>query len=374
MLRVEDRQRILHEIDQAIAAAQSPEEVATETLKRMHHLLPTQRTSAPTDDPDGPSRPSGVQAQEPTTVTHNVENVAPGAVTEEHTDAVSLVARSLATALQAAQLYAAAQQELAEREAVERSLRESELQLQKKAEDLVRCNRELDAFAQTVAHDLKAPLTLLMAYTDLIEEDELELGDDPEKLSLYLEEMSRSAHKMHRIVDELLLLASVRHPGDIPCGPVHMAPIISDVLWRFSSLIRRRQATITLPEVWPIAVGYEPWIEEVWANYLSNALKYGGDPPQIALGASVVEGNSRNGGPPLIRFWVRDSGKGLSRVEQERIFRPFEELDQVRAEGHGLGLSIVRRIVARLGGEAGVESAGKPGEGSLFYFTLSGQS
>ncbi|MBN1250400.1 MAG: HAMP domain-containing histidine kinase [Anaerolineae bacterium] len=339
----------------------------------MRHLLPTRRTSVLVDDPDGRSPPVGVQVQERTAVTLNVGNVAPGAFTEEHADAVSLVAMSLTTALQAAQLYAAAQQELANREAVERALRESEQQLQTKAAELVLANRELDTFARTVAHDLKAPLSLLMGYADLIEEDRLELGDIPEKLGLYLGAIGRATYKMNRIVDELLLLASMHRPGDIPCGPVDMAAIISDVLWRLSNVIRRRQATITLPEVWPIAVGYGPWIEEVWANYLSNALKYGGDPPLIALGASVVEGNPTNGGPPLIRFWVRDCGKGLSLVEQKRIFTPFERLDQVRVEGHGLGLSIVRRIMARLGGEAGVESAGKAGKGSLFYFTLAGQ-
>jgi len=122
--------------------------------------------------------------------------------------------------------------------------------------------------------------------------------------------------------------------------------------------------------VWPIAAGYAPWIEEVWANYLSNALKYGGDPPLIELGAAVEEDNVNNNGLPLIRFWVQDNGDGLSEAQQERIFTPFERLDQVRAKGHGLGLSIVQRIIEKLGGKAGVESSGEPGQGSTFYFTL----
>ena len=175
---------------------------------------------------------------------------------------------------------------------------------------------------------------------------------------------------MNNIVEELLLLASVRRPGKVEYGPVDMAPILSDVLWRFSDLIRHRQAAITMPEAWPVTVGYGPWVEEVWANYLSNALKYGGSPPLIALGASVDEGNGKDDGPSLIRFWVRDNGTGLSMAQQERLFRPFERLDPVRAEGHGLGLSIVQRIMARLGGEAGVESSGRSGEGCTFYFTL----
>jgi signal transduction histidine kinase len=70
----------------------------------------------------------------------------------------------------------------------------------------------------------------------------------------------------------------------------------------------------------------------------------------------------------LVRFWVRDNGPGLTGEEQERLFTPFTRFDQVSTKGHGLGLSIVRRIVEKLGGQVGVES--ELGQGSLFTFTL----
>jgi len=69
-----------------------------------------------------------------------------------------------------------------------------------------------------------------------------------------------------------------------------------------------------------------------------------------------------------VQFWVRDNGPGLTSEAQAKLFAPFTRLEQIRAQGHGLGLSIVRRIVEKLGGEVGVISA--PGEGSCFYFTL----
>ncbi len=74
----------------------------------------------------------------------------------------------------------------------------------------------------------------------------------------------------------------------------------------------------------------------------------------------------------MVRFWVRDNGPGLSPKEQSRLFAPFTRLDQARAKGYGLGLSIVQRIAEKLGGQAGVESEGVPGRGSIFYFTLPG--
>ncbi len=69
-----------------------------------------------------------------------------------------------------------------------------------------------------------------------------------------------------------------------------------------------------------------------------------------------------------MRFWVRDNGPSLTPEEQTKLFAPFMRLDQVRARGHGLGLSIVRRIVEKLGGQVGVES--EAGRGSMFSFTL----
>jgi signal transduction histidine kinase len=71
------------------------------------------------------------------------------------------------------------------------------------------------------------------------------------------------------------------------------------------------------------------------------------------------------------RFWVRDNGFGLTPQAQAQLFTEFTQLEPNRADGYGLGLSIVRRIVEKLGGQVGVESEGVPGRGSTFSFTLS---
>jgi signal transduction histidine kinase len=93
-------------------------------------------------------------------------------------------------------------------------------------------------------------------------------------------------------------------------------------------------------------------------------MKYGGRPPRLELGATVEDKG-------MVRFWVRDNGPGLSAEAKAKLFTPFTRLHTGRAEGHGLGLSIVQQVVEKLGGKVGVDS--QEGEGSLFYFTLPSQ-
>jgi signal transduction histidine kinase len=146
--------------------------------------------------------------------------------------------------------------------------------------------------------------------------------------------------------------------------PLHMVNVAADARQRLAFMIEEYGAEIVIPQSFPVAMGYGAWVEAVWANYISNAIKYGGRPPRVELGATAKPDG-------MVRFWVQDNGPGLSPEEQAQIFTPFTRLDQIRAEGHGLGLSIVQRIVDKLGGEVGVES--EPGVGSLFYFTLPGR-
>ena len=108
-------------------------------------------------------------------------------------------------------------------------------------------------------------------------------------------------------------------------------------------------------------MGYAPWVEEIWVNYLSNGLKYGGYPPRLELGGETLPND-------MIRFWISDNGQGLDDEQQSNLFLPFTRLQSGKVSGQGLGLSIVRRIVEKLGGIVGVES--QPGGGSKFYFTL----
>lgn len=219
--------------------------------------------------------------------------------------------------------------------------------------------KELDAFAHTVSHNLRTPLTSIIGYVSLLQE---QLRGGSEELQSYVAASLRSAQKMNSIIEELLLLAGVRKE-EVEVKPLNMARIVAEAQHRLIYLIKERQAELIIPHSWPVALGYAPWVEEVWANYLSNAIKYGGKPPKIQLGATA-----RSDG--MIRFWVRDNGAGLTQEEQNRLFTEFVRLNQIKIQGYGLGLSIVRRIISRLGGEVSVES--EVGHGSTFAFTLVG--
>ncbi|MBN2002466.1 MAG: HAMP domain-containing histidine kinase [Anaerolineae bacterium] len=155
--------------------------------------------------------------------------------------------------------------------------------------------------------------------------------------------------------------------GEVRRTRLDTAGIVDSALARLEQA-RGGEAEVVLPDQWPQALGYGPWVEEVWVNYISNALKYGGKPSELELGATVIAPSPDRPGAPVVRFWVADNGAGIAPEAQGRLFTPFERVSQVRATGHGLGLSIVRRIVEKLGGQVGVESA--VGQGSTFWFTL----
>lgn len=218
--------------------------------------------------------------------------------------------------------------------------------------------KELDAYARTVAHDLKSPLGQVMGYAQLLQDvtGSEDLKDE------YVKNILSGGEKIKNIIDGLLMLAKIRNQEKIELSEIKMDYIIRGVMSRLHDTIEKYNANVNLPMVWEKAQGNAIWVEEVWINLLSNAIKYGGDPPVIELGSE------RTG--KYVRFWVEDNGNGLSKEEQEQIFLEFARVhpNKNSIKGHGLGLSIVQRIINKMGGEVDVTSV--VGKGSIFYFTL----
>ena len=114
----------------------------------------------------------------------------------------------------------------------------------------------------------------------------------------------------------------------------------------------------------PSALGFSQWLEEIFANLISNAIKYMGtnNPrPRISIIALLDDDG-------YVRYEVRDTGVGIADKDKEHLFEMFTRLHTVSVEGLGLGLSIVHRIIGKLNGKVGVES--QLGEGSCFWFAL----
>jgi PAS domain S-box-containing protein len=223
-------------------------------------------------------------------------------------------------------------------------------------------NADLDAFSYMVAHNLKNPVATLQGLADLLNDSRT----TTEQYQEYIGEIGKIGSKMNNIIDELMLLAGLGQTN-VKMGPVDMAGVIVKVEMRLAQLIQQTGGQLHYLPDWPLALGHTPWVEEALVNYTSNALKYGGCPPIVQLGALCLSGNR-------VRYWVRDNGPGLQPEEQVRLFTKFERLGQTKATGHGLGLTVVRRIMEKMGGDYGVESTAVPGEGCTFYITLPGFS
>ena len=232
--------------------------------------------------------------------------------------------------------------------------------LRQHRDELQARNEELDAFAHTVAHDLKNPLTLVVGFADMLRD--IYPSMPQAEVEQYLSIIIEHGKKMGRIIEALLLLAVVRGTKEVEIDEVDMGFIVAETLKRIEFMIKEYEAEIIVPPSWPTVYGYGQWLEEVWYNYLTNGLKYGGRPPRIELGYELLDNK-------MVCFWVKDNGAGFSIEQPEKLFTPLSKLTASDYQtGHGLGLSIVRRIVERLSGKVGVES--KLGEGSKFSFTL----
>ncbi len=160
----------------------------------------------------------------------------------------------------------------------------ADITLRKEAEkNLLSRIEELDAFAHTVAHDLKGSLTTMIGYSELLNQS----GGALEKQIILesLDEICQTGRKMSKVIDALLLLSSVRME-DVIVTPLDMPSIISEAISRLSHECKKYEAEITLAEDFPEALGYAPWVEEVWYNYISNAITHGGTPPKIHMGGA----------------------------------------------------------------------------------------
>ena len=249
--------------------------------------------------------------------------------------------------------FAKVTRDLTERRAADERLRES-------ATELARANAELEQFAAAAAHDLLSPLHTIAGFAELVEQRYGDRLDD--KGRGFLTEITDGAGRMRRLIDGLLRYARSTQI-ELRLGPVDLAQTVDTVVRNLGGAIADASATVTYdPQSLPCVRGDGDVLVSVVQNLVANALKFSGEhAPRVEI-ASARDGDAW-------RITVADNGIGIAPEDQERIFAMFGRA-HVSADrsGIGLGLAQTERLVARLGGQVGVES--RPGAGSRFWFTL----
>lgn len=236
-----------------------------------------------------------------------------------------------------------------------------ERQVQERTENLSIANSELDAFAHTISHDLRAPLRAIHGYSDALVED---YGAGlPEEGRRFVGAISAAALRMEALIQDILAYArmardeitsrSVSLDAVVDSATRHLVPTSSAGAEEVVEVERPLGAVMAHPAA----------LQQIVDNLLSNAAKFvaPGSRPHVRIRTEPAG--------PNVRLWVEDNGIGIAPAHQRRIFEPFERLHGVETyPGTGIGLAIVRRAVERMGGSCGVES--EAGRGSRFWIEL----
>jgi signal transduction histidine kinase len=226
--------------------------------------------------------------------------------------------------------------------------------------ELTRTVRELQSFAYTVAHDLRAPLRAMSGLSQLMVEDfgkELK-SPGPE----YLEKIRAAARRMDELIIGLLHYSGLSY-SDLALGPIEVRSIAAGVVQSLEADLEKCHGRVEIGDCAGCVVASEQFLRQILANLIGNAIKFvaAGVAPRVRLWTESLDST--------LRIWVEDNGIGIPPEYRERIFGVFERLNPTEDfPGTGIGLAIVRKAAGRMGGKAGMES--KPGGGSRFWVEL----
>jgi PAS domain S-box-containing protein len=228
-------------------------------------------------------------------------------------------------------------------------------------QDLQRKNAELGQFTYTVSHDLKSPLITILGFLAFVEQS-LDQGDLAQAKA-DLQRIRFAAEKMQALLEGLLELSRIGRVANAPsCFPI--GEVVMEAVQLLFGNIQHQGRTVDfeIAPGLPLVYGDRARLLQVMQNLLDNALKYMGEQPNPRIEIGWRDA------PDEIHLFVRDNGIGIEAEQQEKIFGLFEKLDP-RAQGYGVGLALVKRIIEVHGGRVWVESEGE-GKGSTFWFSL----
>ncbi|MCM0081515.1 PAS domain S-box protein [Geomonas sp. Red32] len=234
-----------------------------------------------------------------------------------------------------------------------------EVRVAERTAQLEEINSELDSFAHSVSHDLRAPLRAMRGFAEILLEDGT--LDESQRIE-YLGRILSAAQGMDLLIQDLLAYSRLSRQ-EIQLETVSLSQVVAEALRQLDLVAGGKQYRLEVRGELPEVAGHPTVLVQVLLNLLTNAIKFvpGGVHPRLRISAEQ--------GERYCRLYVEDNGIGIPAEHQERIFNIFERLHPIESyPGTGVGLAIVRRAVNRLGGRIGVES--RAGEGSRFWIEL----
>jgi PAS domain S-box-containing protein len=274
----------------------------------------------------------------------------PAAFAAEDIEIASDVANQLAIAIHQARL----------KEQIERYAAELEEKVAQRTAELRDINAELETFAYSVSHDLKAPLRGIDGYGRLLLQDYADKLDEDGRTFLYT--IRSATQQMNQLIDDLLTYSRLERRA-MTTGSLNPRLLVEMLIAERADELNARQVTPSVDIPCGTVTAEAEGLVEALRNLLENALKFTRDVP-----APRIEIGGRETDKTCI-LWVRDNGIGFDMQYHDRIFEIFQRLH--RAEdypGTGIGLAIVRKVMQRMGGRVWAEST--PGQGATFFLEV----
>ena len=250
--------------------------------------------------------------------------------------------------------------DITERKRAEEALRSAHTELERRAFELNAVNRELEAFAYTVSHDLKAPLRSIEGFTRAIAEDYGDKLDEPGKD--YVRRVTTACQRMTQLIDAMLSMSRLTG-GELHEKTVDLGALAQGIAHNLKHNEPQRNVEFSLLPKASVK-GDATMLQIALQNLLENAWKFTGRHPkaQIEFGVADMDGNTV--------YFVRDDGAGFDMQFADKLFQPFKRLHtDAEFPGLGIGLAIAYRIILRHGGRMWTKAQVE--KGATFYFTLS---